>query len=62
MLYFGLYHAAGFLQSNQIAELVTRHASCSTPPEFEQAKQPTWTFEPEATSTLMIVRHQTYVK
>ena len=23
---------AGFLQSNQIAELVTRHASCSTPP------------------------------
>ena len=38
MLYFGLYHAAGFLQSNQIAELVTRHASS---PEFEQAKQPT---------------------
>ena len=59
MLYFGLYHAAGFLQSNQIAELVTRHASS---PEFEQAKQPTWTFEPEATSTLMIVRHQTHVK
>ena len=27
----GLYHAAGFMQSNQIAELVTRHASCSTP-------------------------------
>ena len=39
---------AGFLQSNQIAELITRHASSSTPPEFEQAKQPTWTFEPEA--------------
>ena len=39
---------AGYLQSNQIAELVTRHASSSTHPEFEQAKQPTWTFEPEA--------------
>ena len=43
---------AGFLQSNQIAELVTRHASCSTPPppppRITLAKQPTWTFEPEA--------------
>ena len=56
MLFYGLYHAAGFLQSNQIAE--SSHVTLHAPPP----QNSTWTFEPEATSTLMIVRQQTYVK